>query len=156
MKQILAVLTGLCLMAALSGCTRYVYAGTENSETAAVFKISAFSEEKETAADVRGKDERLVAGGRCMRLSNGWQLEYDSATMTKQLKLPVSFSSRIHIDVLTEGGVLNLRIEDKEGSIIFDEKYLQTGKYSCRCAEHGEYTVYITAEGHQGRLRITD
>lgn len=156
MRQILAVLTGLCLMAAMCGCTRYVYAGTENSETAAVFKTEGFSEAKKTAADARSKSERLVTGGRCMRLSNGWQLEYDSATMVKQLKLSASFGSRLHIDVSTEGGVLNLRIEDKDGSIIFDEKRLKTGKYSCRCDKHGEYTVYIAADNHQGGLRITD
>lgn len=149
MKRILAVLTGLCLMAVLCGCTRYVYAGTESSENVAGFFATDFT-------DTDSKEKPLVEGGKCMHLSNGWQLKYDLATMKKTLKFTVSFGGRIHIDVLTEGGVLNLRIEDKYGSVIFDEKHMRTGHYSVRCFEHGEYTVYVTAKSHQGGVVITD
>jgi len=59
----------------------------------------------------------------------------------------------LHVDVTTEEGTFGLRVTDREGNVLCDEKFSDSRSFDVDIP--GKVTVRVTGEGHRGAFSIS-
>lgn len=86
----------------------------------------------------------------------GWRNWSASYTMLngkmKHTIRPEDTQKTLHIEVITEGGSISIKITDTDGNTIFDESNIESSNFDVDVS--GKVVVHINANNHKGSFSI--
>lgn len=87
---------------------------------------------------------------------DGWRNWSASYTMLdgkmKHTIHPEDTQKALHVEVVTEGGSISIKMKDANGNIVFDEDNIGTSTFDIETSE--KIVVFIEADKHKGSFSI--
>ena len=87
---------------------------------------------------------------------DGWRNWSASYTMLdgkmKHTIHPEDMQKTLHVEVVTEGGSISIKMKDANGNIVFDEDNIGTSTFDIETS--GKIVVFIEADNHKGSFNI--